>query len=473
MIRRDAKFFDITDITSEDYVECKLSLLSKVVFETCCFLFILKFDAQVARSQCIEKSAYVLDLIMKARHQNHVNQHCQTQEDEKYFDTGFLQYVELTNQQRELLSLAEDLKKNTGDHNSPFQNFMKYSPDALNNLFDQCLMKPCDTQIQGETFFDFFLFKPDPGVDSEMDIFATLLTGRKERFLLHPLFDAFLKLKWQETSGIFYLHLCWVMIYLFVLVSYSLFKFSFSNSAFINYYFDYVMIVFFVYICFYSIIEFSIFVGWILSYLKHMQGIKCLLFTIFYSLKQLGWSMSHPILVGLFLFGNFDDMTSRSLCSVVIFMASVFSMQTLTQVPQIGMQSLMMTKVFFSVFTFFSSFGVIFFAFCVIFHILLPNSTSFGRLEDAVIKVLSMLMGELDFTNSFLLISKANFIAKTFFVLFLILMALVFMNLLLGLAVSDIGELERISRVRRAVVEYHTIVTNEKLLTILRYPIHS
>ena len=173
------------------------------------------------------------------------------------------------------------------------------------------------------------------------------------------------------------------------------------------------------------------------------------------------------MLCGLFLFSHFEETISRSICAVLIFLASFQSMEVLTRIPKIGMQSLMMSKVFFSVFNFFSSFGSLFFSFCVIFHILLPNSTSFQNLDNAVIKVLAMLMGELDFTNSFLN-SNANFVAKIFFVLFVISMALVFMNLLLGLAVSDIGELERISRVRRAIIEYHTVATLEKVLIILR-----
>ena len=48
------------------------------------------------------------------------------------------------------------------------------------------------------------------------------------------------------------------------------------------------------------------------------------------------------------------------------------------------------------------------------------------------------------------------------------MMALVFMNLLLGLAVSDIDELERISKIRRAVVEFETISIMEKILLVLR-----
>ena len=149
-------------------------------------------------------------------------------------------------------------------------------------------------------------------------------------------------------------------------------------------------------------------------------------------------------------------------------MSSVQSMNTLGRIPAVGIHQLMMSKVFFSITAFFTSFGAIFFSFCVIFHILLPNSASFGSFGDAMIKVLAMLMGELDFTANFVLNQDSGFIAKVFFVLFLILMALVFMNLLLGLAVSDIDELERISKIRRAVVEFETISIMEKTLSVLR-----
>ena len=62
-----------------------------------------------------------------------------------------------------------------------------------------------------------------------------------------------------------------------------------------------------------------------------------------------------------------------------------------------------------------------------------------------------MLMGEFDFTANFINAKDTPFIAKIFFLIFILIMALVFMNLLLGLAVSDIGELERISKVDQRV----------------------
>ena len=77
-------------------------------------------------------------------------------------------------------------------------------------------------------------------------------------------------------------------------------------------------------------------------------------------------------------------------------------------------------------------------------------------------------MGELDFTANFVLSKESSLISKAFFVLFLISMTLVFMNLLLGLAVSDIDELERISKIKRAVVEFETIAIMEKIFIVLR-----
>ena len=51
---------------------------------------------------------------------------------------------------------------------------------------------------------------------------------------------------------------------------------------------------------------------------------------------------------------------------------------------------------------------------------------------------------------------------------FLIMMALVFMNLLLGLSVSDIDKLKRVSKVRRAVLQFETISIMEKIIYLLR-----
>lgn len=79
-----------------------------------------------------------------------------------------------------------------------------------------------------------------------------------------------------------------------------------------------------------------------------------------------------------------------------------------------------------------------------------------------------MLMGELDFTNSFVKNKEAGLAAKIFFLIFLVFMALVFMNLLLGIAVSDIHELERVSQSQSALINSYTIKGLEKFLMMIR-----
>ena len=79
--------------------------------------------------------------------------------------------------------MGTQLQRDLKSPGSPFQMFLKYSPDALNHLFDRwntwqkrvlrtfchvrcmmnifrCMMKPVDLQLQGRLFFDLFLFAP-------------------------------------------------------------------------------------------------------------------------------------------------------------------------------------------------------------------------------------------------------------------------------------------------------------------------
>ena len=79
-----------------------------------------------------------------------------------------------------------------------------------------------------------------------------------------------------------------------------------------------------------------------------------------------------------------------------------------------------------------------------------------------------MQMKNVDFTNSFVKNPEAGLVAKLFFFIFLVTMALVFMNLLLGIAVSDIHELERISKTNSILIRIMNIEYNERICLALR-----
>ncbi len=78
-----------------------------------------------------------------------------------------------------------------------------------------------------------------------------------------------------------------------------------------------------------------------------------------------------------------------------------------------------------------------------------------------------MLMGEYEFNLNFVSSPQSSPMAKLLFVVFLFDMSVVLMNLVLGLAVSDIEELQRNSAVRRMIQETCTVVFMENLFMAL------
>ena len=82
---------------------------------------------------------------------------------------------------------------------SALKLFLKHTPDALEHLFDRCISSLCETeQVQGKIFFDFFLFCPNPGDCQQMDtgemtLLQILITHGKAYYLIHPLFETFIR----------------------------------------------------------------------------------------------------------------------------------------------------------------------------------------------------------------------------------------------------------------------------------------
>ena len=72
-----------------------------------------------------------------------------------------------------------------------------------------------------------------------------------------------------------------------------------------------------------------------------------------------------------------------------------------------------------------------------------------------------MLLGEYEFVMYFV---QASWVAKVIFVYFLLDMSVVLMNLVLGLAVSDIEQLQKNSAVQRMIQETYTILFLDGIL---------
>ena len=78
------------------------------------------------------------------------------------------------------------------------------------------------------------------------------------------------------------------------------------------------------------------------------------------------------------------------------------------------------------------------------------------------LQVLTMLMGEFDFTDNF--VGEDTFwLSKVIFVVFVVDMSVVLMNLIIGLAVSDVEAIKRESIVQRLIMETYTVVFLEQV----------
>ena len=114
---------------------------------------------------------------------------------------------DLENALAEFSLLFQEFHRNMNAPDSALKLFLKYTPDALEHLFDKCISSHCETeQVQGKIFFDFFLFCPpfEQGLfrkqrcdTGELTLTQILISHGKAYFLLHPLFETFIKVNYK------------------------------------------------------------------------------------------------------------------------------------------------------------------------------------------------------------------------------------------------------------------------------------
>ena len=79
-------------------------------------------------------------------------------------------------------------------------------------------------QVQGNIILDFFLFNPNCPLrcSSELNMIKILFESGKEKFLIHPLVEIFMKMKWKKTWFLYWMYLVVFTLFFFALSAYSL-----------------------------------------------------------------------------------------------------------------------------------------------------------------------------------------------------------------------------------------------------------
>ena len=143
--------------------------------------------------------------------------------------------------------------------------------------------------------------------------------------------------------------------------------------------------------------------------------------------------------------GTYNSILHVISC-ILIIIAALRGSVNLTHVPLFGNKFQMLLAVAGNVMTFIPVLMFFIVAFAVAFSSLLQNQEPFSHVGVAIVKIMAMSIGELDFGDIFFdeaNIESHEIVAFLLFILFLGIMTISMMNLLIGVAVGDIGELSQ------------------------------
>lgn len=102
--------------------------------------------------------------------------------------------------------------------------------------------------------------------------------------------------------------------------------------------------------------------------------------------------------------------------------------------------------------------------FSLSFAVLYPETKSLAKLPYSLVSTIVMMTGELDYNNYFSEESKYPVTSHVMFLVFLLFIVIVLMNLLVGLAVSDIQGLQKSARLNRLKRQIELIARMESIL---------
>ena len=167
-------------------------------------------------------------------------------------------------------------------------------------------------------------------------------------------------------------------------------------------------------------------------------------------------------LVGVFVF---PVSILKHFTAWAVFLAWMELALLLGRFPGIGIYVHMFTKVSKVLVLYVIVYAPVILGFSFVFYILLSNKDTFMNPPNAIIKTFVMLIGELEYEENFLLQMSGDgkFSTQLVLVVFLLLGCIVIMNLLVGLAVSEIDKLRKQANEIRLKLRVEELIRQEDL----------
>ena len=255
------------------------------------------------------------------------------------------------------------------------------------------------------------------------------------RLLEHPLFETFIQLKWLKLWKYYTATFCFLLLHLIVLTLFTLFHYSHVSG---------------------SVPVFLQTVSWHFLLTTNVLLLLLQVFRVYCSLQSPRSKLASSPMSGSVgrrehLYPLVDLLTptlgflvlllaSREVTGLTLLYCSWQFMRGLTVFPRVGKNMYIASEVTRTILDFFLSYLVVLLAFTLTFHILLLDTEIFSNIGDSFIKVITMLLGEFEFED-LIQSGQVSWLTKLVFLLFVLLMSIVLINLVIGLAISDVASL--------------------------------
>ncbi|KAI0226875.1 hypothetical protein LSAT2_022672 [Lamellibrachia satsuma] len=159
------------------------------------------------------------------------------------------------------------------------------------------------------------------------------------------------------------------------------------------------------------------------------------------------------------------------LAAVAVFLAWMDLVLFIRKLPRFGIYVVMFTDILRTFTQFFPVFFLFIVAFGLAFFVLMQNQYAFRRPEFSLLKTSVMMIGEFEFENIFYNQNDVHketlyysAISYTLFVIFLVLMAILVTNLLVGLAVDDIKAVQEQAILKRLAMQVELALDVESIV---------
>lgn len=337
----------------------------------------------------------------------------------------------------------------------------------MENLFDTYIstnnqnLQDADCEVT----VDYSILMPRSCEMEQMKVVEALIkTGNRygqKRVLIHPLVESFLYLKWKALLPFFYAILALYALFVMSLTIFTVSVFYYrdtheSTPLWLNakpwgylVYFTILLIVF-----------------QELLYMNVKSNRYFLQLETWIKFGSLGLALVLPGAVTMA--STSADVWLRHVATVALLLSWIEMMFLLSRFPNWGYYVLMFGKVAVNVIKILLTFGFLVIGFSLSFMIQFRSHEPFDGPWAAFVKTMVMMTSEFDYEALFdehaENLSASIVIVRIIFMVFLILAAIVLMNLMVGVAVNDINHLEILGNIQRLAKQVQFLGTLDILL---------